>query len=108
MKPAGLRRCDEASAARGCNRWPVGARETKATEGCNHLAAAATISKRKKSQFLPETSSTAPFLLLFLLLLPPAPLGRGLVGVMLESEVEKGSRFAYLTALFAHRVVVAR
>ena len=30
------------------------------------------------------------------------------VGVMLEREVQKGSRFPYLTALFAHRVVVTR
>ena len=37
-----------------------------------------------------------------------APLGRGLVGVVLEREVQKGSRFPYLTALFAHRMVVTR
>jgi hypothetical protein len=48
MKPAGWRGCDAkhaAAAARGSNRWPVVAGETKATESCNQLATAATTSK---------------------------------------------------------------
>jgi len=48
MKPAGWRGCDAkhaAAAARGGNRWPVGAGETKATESCNQLATAANASK---------------------------------------------------------------